>query len=40
VDDDPRVLEDAREAGYDVQPATWMGEQPELHEAQERDGRT
>jgi phosphoglycolate phosphatase-like HAD superfamily hydrolase len=40
VDDDPRVLEDARGAGYDVLPATWMGEQPELHEAQERDGRT
>jgi phosphoglycolate phosphatase-like HAD superfamily hydrolase len=40
VDDDPRVLEDARQAGYDVLPATWMGEQPGLHEAQERDGRT
>jgi hypothetical protein len=40
VDDDPRVLEDARRAGYDVLPATWMGEQPALHEAQERDGRT
>jgi phosphoglycolate phosphatase-like HAD superfamily hydrolase len=40
VDDDPRVLDDARQAGYDVLPATWMGEQPALHEAQERDGRT
>ena len=40
VDDDPRVLEDARQAGYDVLPATWMGEEPALHEAQERDGRT
>jgi phosphoglycolate phosphatase-like HAD superfamily hydrolase len=40
VDDDPRVLEEARQAGYDVLPATWMGEQPELHRAQERDGRT
>ena len=40
VDDDPRVLEDARQAGYDVLPATWMGERAALHEAQERDGRT
>jgi phosphoglycolate phosphatase-like HAD superfamily hydrolase len=40
VDDDPRVLEDARQAGYDVLPATWMGEQPALRDAQERDGRT
>lgn len=40
VDDDPLVLDAAREAGYDVLPATWMGEQPELHEAQEKDGRS
>jgi hypothetical protein len=40
VDDDPRVLEDARQAGYDVLPATWMGEQRALHDAQEQDGRT
>lgn len=40
VDDDPRVLDAAREAGFDVLPATWMGEHSALREAQERDGRT
>ena len=40
VDDDPRVLEEARTAGFDVLPATWMGEHTALREAQERDGRT
>lgn len=40
VDDDPRVLAAAREAGFDVLPATWMGEHSALREAQERDGRT
>lgn len=40
VDDDELVLEAARQAGFDVLPATWMGAAPELHEAQERDGRT
>jgi hypothetical protein len=40
VDDDPDVLEAARTAGFDVLPATWMGSAPELHEAQEEDGRT
>ena len=40
VDDDPDVLEAARTAGFDVLPATWMGAAPELHEAQEEDGRT
>ena len=40
VDDDQSVLEAAREAGFDVLPATWMGSAPELHEAQEEDGRT
>jgi phosphatidate phosphatase APP1 len=40
VDDDPRVLEDAMLAGFDVLPATWMGEHSALREAQERDGRT
>lgn len=40
VDDDPRVLDAARAAGFDVLPATWMGEHPALREAQERDGRT
>jgi hypothetical protein len=40
VDDDPLVCEAARAAGYDVLPATWMGDQPELLEAQEVDGET
>jgi hypothetical protein len=40
VDDDPRVLDAAREAGFDVLPATWMGEHSALREAQEQDGRT
>ncbi|MGA8210458.1 MAG: hypothetical protein WB441_09835 [Nocardioidaceae bacterium] len=40
VDDDPRVTEAARLAGFDVLPATWMGDQPDLSTVQERDGRT
>ena len=40
VDDDQRVLDAAREAGFDVLPATWMGEHSVLRDAQERDGRT
>jgi phosphoglycolate phosphatase-like HAD superfamily hydrolase len=40
VDDDPRVLQEARGAGFDVLPATWMGEHQALRAAQERDGRT
>jgi len=40
VDDDPRVLDAARDAGFDVLPATWMGEHSALREAQEQDGRT
>lgn len=43
VDDDPLVCRAAREAGYDVLPADWMGERSErdaLVEAQEVDGRT
>jgi FMN phosphatase YigB (HAD superfamily) len=40
VDDDPAVLEAARQAGFDVLPATWTGAAPELHQAQEEDGRT
>ena len=40
VDDDPAVLEAVRGAGFDVLPATWMGDAPVLHEAQENDGRT
>jgi hypothetical protein len=40
VDDDPQVLTAARDAGFDVLPATWMGDAPLLHEAQEEEGRT
>jgi len=40
VDDDPDVLDAARAAGFDVLPATWMGDAPLLHEAQEEEGRT
>lgn len=40
VDDDPEVIEAVTAAGFDVLPATWMGEAERLHEAQERDGRT
>ncbi|CAA9341943.1 MAG: hypothetical protein, SCM10.04c [uncultured Nocardioidaceae bacterium] len=43
VDDDPLVCQAAREAGYDVLPAHWMGESAEqetLISAQEVDGRT
>jgi hypothetical protein len=40
VDDDPRVLDAAQQAGFDVLPATWMGEHSALREAQEQDGRT
>ncbi|QNN52702.1 hypothetical protein [Nocardioides mesophilus] len=40
VDDDAAVLDALRAAGFDVLPATWMGEQPVLHEAQEVDGQT
>ena len=42
VDDDPLVGQAARDAGYDVLPATWMDEVPEpaLFEAQEVEGRT
>ncbi len=40
VDDDPQVLDAARAAGYDVLPATWMGDLPALREAQEIDGET
>ena len=39
VDDDPRVLDRAREHGFDVLPATWMGEHTSLRRAQE-DGLT
>ena len=40
VDDDDAVLASAREAGFDVLPATWMGDAPVLQEAQEDEGRT
>lgn len=40
VDDDPLVCDAARAAGFDVLPATWMGDQPALTEAQEVDGET
>ncbi len=40
VDDDAEVLDAARLAGFDVLPATWMGDAPTLHDAQEHDGRT
>jgi hypothetical protein len=40
VDDDPQVCEAAKAAGFDVLPATWMGETPVLLEVQETDGRT
>lgn len=40
VDDDPLVCDAARDAGYDVLPATWMGREEELVEAQEVEGET
>jgi hypothetical protein len=40
VDDDDQVLQAARQAGFDVLPATWMGDAPVLEEAQEDEGRT
>ena len=40
VDDDPAVLAAARAAGFDVLPATWMGDAPLLHHAQEKEGKT
>jgi hypothetical protein len=40
VDDDTIVLDAVRSAGFDVLPATWMGDAPALREAQEEDGRT
>lgn len=44
VDDDPLVLDAARDAGYDVLPADWMPEaatdEAALREAQEVEGET
>ena len=40
VDDDPLVLDAARNAGYDVLPADWMPAVETLREAQEVEGET
>jgi hypothetical protein len=40
VDDDPLVLDAARNAGYDVLPADWMPPADRLHRAQEVEGET
>ena len=40
VDDDPAVCDAARRRGYPVFEATWMAEQADLYDAQEREGRT
>jgi hypothetical protein len=40
VDDDPLVLDAARDAGYDVLPADWMPVETALREAQEVEGET
>ena len=40
VDDDDQVLGAARDAGFDVMPARWMGDAPVLEQAQEEEGRT
>lgn len=40
VDDDPLVLEAARQAGFDVLPADWMPPDETLREAQEVEGET
>ena len=40
VDDDPLVLDAARDAGYDVLPADWMPSTDTLREAQEVEGET
>ena len=40
VDDDPLVCEAARQAGYDVLPATWMEQSKVLLDAQEVEGET
>lgn len=40
VDDDPAVCTAARKRGFTVFHATWMGPEPTLLDAQERDGRT
>lgn len=40
VDDDLQVCDAYEAAGYRVLRATWMSDEPALHEAQEDDGRT
>ena len=40
VDDDPMVLDAAREAGFDVLPADWMPQDDTLRQAQEVQGET
>lgn len=40
VDDDPTVCDAARDAGFDVLPATWMPRSESLDRAQEPEGRT
>jgi hypothetical protein len=40
VDDDPSVVRAARAAGFEVLYADWMGAEPTLFDAQERQGRT
>jgi hypothetical protein len=40
VDDDPLVLDAARNAGYDVLPADWMPPADTLRRAQEVEGET
>lgn len=40
VDDDPMVLDAARDAGYDVLPADWMPADEVLRKAQEVEGET
>jgi hypothetical protein len=40
VDDDESVVQAARHAGFEVLHADWMGREPTLFDAQEREGRT
>lgn len=40
VDDDPQVLDSARDAGFDVLPADWMPQDATLRQAQEVEGET
>lgn len=40
VDDDPQVCDAYEAAGFPVLRASWMSQEPVLHEAQEQEGRT